>query len=155
MEYLAREPEAVEGDIVLLAPLVRPYAWWINRWVFVVAARTIKAKKRVLAKNADNQAFLDFLSHDPLQADVLPVNWVRAMVKWFQMFESYPESKLEPKIIQGEADKTVAWQHNRRVLKKRYPKAEWLMLPSARHHLVNESAELRKQMWCWLDNWLK
>lgn len=155
MEYLAREPEVVKGEVVLLAPLVRPFGWWINRWLFAIAERTIKAKKRVFAKNADNQAFLDFLSHDPLQADLLPVNWVRAMVNWFQMFESYPESKLEPKIIQGEADKTVAWQHNRHVLKKRYPKAQWLMLPAARHHLVNESAGLRKQIWSWLDNWLK
>jgi alpha-beta hydrolase superfamily lysophospholipase len=154
MEYFARETEKVNGDVVLFAPLVRPFGWGINRWVFAVAERTIKAKKRVLTKNADNQAFLDFLSRDPLQADVLPVSWVRAMVNWFQMFESYPESELAPKIIQGEQDKTVAWQHNRRILKKRYPQSEWLMLPSARHHLVNESADLRMQMWRWLDNWL-
>ena len=121
MEYLARDEAAAGGDIVLLAPLVRPHAWWFNRWVFAVAERTIQAKKRVLTKNANNPEFLEFLSKDPLQADVLPVNWVRAMVKWFQKFEGYPESKLAPKIIQGEADKTVAWQHNRRVLKKTLP----------------------------------
>lgn len=152
MEYLHRNPSAPRGEVVLLAPLVRPYGWWFNRWVFALARLTIEERKRVITNNADNPDFIEFARSDPLQPGVLPVSWVSAMVDWFTRFEAYPPSDLAPRIIQGQADRTVAWQYNRRVLQQRYPESRWLMLPTGRHHLVNESETLRQTMWDWLDN---
>ncbi|MCQ4051808.1 alpha/beta hydrolase, partial [Klebsiella pneumoniae] len=47
-------------------------------------------------------------------------------------------------IIQGEADMTVDWQYNLPILQRKFPSAEVLRLPEARHHLVNEREELRQ-----------
>lgn len=151
MEHFAQSQTVPTGDLVLFAPLLRPYAWWLNRWVFAAARHTIQAKKRVLTRNADNPEFLSFLAQDPLQADVLPVAWVQAMVDWSTRFATYPPSKIAAKIIQGQMDRTIDWQHNVARLGEMYPQAQWLMLPTGRHHLVNESALLRKQMFDWLD----
>lgn len=151
MEYLVRYPTSPIGEVVLFAPLVRPYAWWINRWVFAVAKRTITERPRVIAPNADNQEFYTLQLKDPLQAHVLPVAWVQAMVDWYRRFDDYPPSDLAPKIIQGYADRTVSWRRGYKTLAQRYPNAQWLLLPGGQHHLVNESAEMRQQMWTWLD----
>lgn len=151
MEYFAQHNRQPVGDLVLFAPLVRPHAWWFNRWVFAAARLTIQAKKRILTRNADNPEFLAFLAQDPLQADLLPVSWVQAMVDWTNRFETYPPSPIAPRIIQGQLDRTIDWQYNLERLGRLYPQAQWLMLPEARHHLVNESAALRATMFSWLD----
>ena len=155
MEYLHRHPGGVRGEVVLFAPLVRPYAWWLNRWIFALAKLMIEERSRTVTNNADNPEFIDLARSDPLQPRVLPVAWVAAMVDWFKQFEGYPASALQPLIIQGQADRTVDWRHNGRVLEQRYPEARWLWLPEARHHLVNESATLRNRMWDWLDEHLQ
>ena len=88
---------------------------------------------------------------DPLQAKVLPVQWVTAMVEWMRRFERYPPMpQVRPKIIQGTADRTVGWRYNLRVLERLFS-PEVLRLPGARHHLVNEAPAVREAMWRWLD----
>ena len=88
---------------------------------------------------------------DPLQARILPVAWVQAMVDWFKRFERYPTSQLAPRLIQGDCDRTVDWKYNIEIYERRYPRATHLILPGGRHHLANESLEIRKQMWDFLD----
>ena len=73
------------------------------------------------------------------------------MVEWFQRFEAYPQSELAAKVVQGHADKTISWRHGTRLLKKRYPNSQWLILPEAGHHLVNESDRHRDTLFKWLD----
>ena len=79
-------------SIVLLAPLVRPYAWApFNRIVYEVARRWITERPRTFVTNADNAEFIEFLrDRDPLQARILPVQWVTAMQNWRRRFERYP-----------------------------------------------------------------
>ena len=151
MEYLHQQPGLIRGEVVLFAPLVRPYAWPINRWVFGLARLLIEERPRTITRNAANDEFLHLQHNDPLQADVLPVAWVQAMVDWFRRFESYPTSGVAPKIIQGKADRTVSWRWNQKVLGARYPVANWLWLDQASHHLANESDQARARMWRWLD----
>jgi len=156
MEYLHQHADVPRGEVVLLAPLVRPYAWWLNRWVFAVAKRTIEERPRTIMRNAANEEFMALQMVDPLQARTLPVAWVDAMVRWFKRFEAYPPSALEPKIVQGHADRTVSWRYNEALLRRRYPAARWRIIEQASHHLVNESESIRSQIWHWLDdvcNW--
>jgi alpha-beta hydrolase superfamily lysophospholipase len=141
----------VAGEVVLFAPLVRPYAWVINRWVFAMAKQVITHRARTPSSNAENPEFQNLQRNDPLQAHVLPVRWVQAMVDWFLQFERHPMSRLAPKIVQGYADRTVSWRHNLRVMRRRYPHAAIHVIPEARHHLVNESDDLRDAMWRWID----
>ncbi len=152
MEYLQQHPPAEGvGEIVLFAPLVRPYAWWLNRFVFGIAKYTIESRVRTLTDNAENAEFHALQKIDPLQARTLPVAWVQAMVDWFKRFEAYPVSALAPKVLQGDADRTVDARHNLKIYRRRYPHSLHLVIPGGRHHLGNESPAIREAMWRWVD----
>ena len=151
MEYLEQHQEEHFDSVALLAPLVRPYGWRVLRYYFHVVRPFITARKRTITNNADNPEFIDFQHKDPLQAHVLPVAWVSAMVRWKDRFESYPpRPDFAPRVVQGHADRTVDFKHTLRVLDRHYT-PDVLEMPAARHHLVNESAAIRAQMWGWLD----
>lgn len=142
------------SHVVLLAPLVRPAAWPLSRIVYQIARRVVTERPRGLSDNADNPEFLKFLrEQDPLQAKTLPIQWVTAMVQWMRRFESYGASDITPLVIQGQADKTVDWQYNMKVIERLF-EPEIVYLPEARHHLVNESPALRVRMFTAIDRWL-
>jgi alpha-beta hydrolase superfamily lysophospholipase len=140
--------------VVLLAPLVRPYNWGLARIAYQVVRRFVTERPRGLSDNADNAEFLDFLrNRDPLQAKTLPVQWVTAMVDWMRRFEARPPSDLSPLVIQGDADKTVDWRYNVKVIERLF-RPTVVYLPEARHHLVNESPALRARMFAEIDRFL-
>ena len=132
--------------IVLLAPLVRPYLWPLNRVIYEVARRTIKERPRSFVFNAQDREFVEFLrDHDPLQARTLPVQWVTAMQHWRKRFERRKPSDLTPLVVQGHADRTVDRHYNVRVIERLF-RPRLFYIPEARHHLVNESPQLREQI---------
>lgn len=68
-----------------------------------------------------------------------------------QRFERYPPMpQVRPKVIQGQADRTVGRRHNLSVIERLF-RPEILRLPRARHHLVNEASDARNAMWRWLS----
>ncbi len=152
MEFFHQYPHTDHGEIVLFAPLVRPYAWPLNRAVYQLAKLFIEQRARTITRNAANEEFLHLQHNDPLQADILPVVWVTAMVAWFKRFESYGQASLIPKIVQGKADRTVSWRHNKHMLGRRYPAAKWLWIDDAGHHVLNEAEPIRETLWRWLDD---
>jgi lysophospholipase len=132
--------------IVLLAPLVRPYLWPLNRVVYEVARRTIKERPRSFVFNAQDREFVEFLrDRDPLQARTLPVQWVTAMQQWRKRFEGRMPSDLAPLVVQGHADRTVDRHYNVRVIERLF-RPRLFYIPEARHHLVNESPQVRDQI---------
>jgi len=150
MEWLLGRGHTRESSpferVVLLAPLVRPHRWPLNRVFYEVARRLVSQRRRSFANNAENPEFLAFLrERDPLQARVLPVKWVTAMVNWRRRFEGYPPSDIAPLVIQGQADTTVDWRYNMQVIEKLF-EPRIFYIPQARHHLVNESPEIRAQI---------
>lgn len=138
-------------EVVLFAPLLRPYRWPVNRLVYQAARRFIDSRPRVITENAENPEFLSLMRRDPLQPDVLPVAWVTAMVDWMRAFREHSSLPVHPKVIQGDADRTVDAAFGLRQIRAR-SEPEVLLLPGGRHHLVNESDERREQMWRWLDD---
>jgi alpha-beta hydrolase superfamily lysophospholipase len=155
MEWLlangvSRETSPFDG-VVLLAPLVRPYLWPLNRMVYEIARRFVRERPRVFRSNTEDTEFLAFLrDRDPLQARVLPVQWVTAMIQWRRRFEVYPRSDLAPLVIQGRADTTVDWRYNLRVIERLF-RPRVFYVPAARHHLVNEVPGLRAQIFKAID----
>lgn len=132
--------------VVLLAPLVRPYLWAVNRIVYEVARRTITERPRTFTSNADDREFIEFLrDRDPLQARTLPVQWVTAMQAWRKRFERYPGTNVSPLVIQGHADRTVDRKYNMKVIERLF-EPRVFYIPEAKHHLVNESAAVRDLM---------
>ncbi|NBC22912.1 MAG: alpha/beta fold hydrolase [Gammaproteobacteria bacterium] len=150
MEWLLGRGHTRESSpferVVLLAPLVRPHRWPLNRVFYEVARRLVSKRRRTFANNAENPEFLAFLrDRDPLQARVLPVQWVTAMVNWRRRFEAYEPSDIAPLVIQGQADTTVDWRYNMQIIEKLF-EPRIFYIPQARHHLVNESREIRAQI---------
>ncbi|MEZ5558463.1 MAG: alpha/beta hydrolase [Pseudomonadales bacterium] len=150
MEWLLRggygRDDSPFASVVLLAPLVRPYLWPLNRVVYEVARRFIRERPRTFTSNAENEAFIAFLrERDPLQARTLPVQWVTAMLAWKRRFERYAPSSIAPLVVQGHADRTVDWRYNMRVIERLF-EPRLFYIPEARHHLVNESPEIRARM---------
>ena len=153
MEFWQQQADAKPtGEVVLLAPLVRPYAWPIMRWAFALAKRTVAARPRNKSTNMLNKEFVSLLAADPLQADVLPVAWVQAMINWFTQFEKLGPSSLPVNIVQGYEDRTVSFRHNLGVLNNHYKNAAIHIIPKARHHLVNETSDIYAEIWAWLDD---
>ena len=150
LEYLATAEDSPFVEAVLFAPLVRPALWSVNRWLYHAMRNVVTERPRRFTRNAENPEFLELLRRDPLQAQALPVAWVTAMVEWMIRFEQHGVLPINPKIIQGHADQTVGWRYNLKLIREKCD-PEVLEIPAARHHLVNESADIRSEMWSWLD----
>ncbi len=155
MEYLLGRktvnPKEFE-EVVLLAPLIRPYQWPLGRIVYHAVKPFVKERPRGFSENSEDQDFLKFLKEkDILQAKVLPLQWVTAMVNWMDRFKSYTEPTFSPIVIQGQQDKTVDWRYNMQHLQKHFD-PRIVYIPEGRHHLVNESEEVRTKMFQHLDS---
>lgn len=141
---------------VLMAPLVRPAAWWWGRPAHTLLKPFIHSLPRRFADNSDDQAFLEFLRHrDPLQPRRLPVQWVgalKAWLPWFHALAPLPDYKLL--ILQGDRDDTVDWHYNLPVVRSKFPAHRQVMIPGARHHLVKEGERFRAQVWSACDGFL-
>lgn len=133
----------VQGQTILLAPLVRPRGWALSKLSYYLLRGFVKAIDRRFSENSNAPTFLPFLLADPLQPRRLPTVWVGALAKWIERIERAPRSRRSPLIVQGESDMTVDWRHNLPVLKDKFAEPQIFMLHEARHHLVNESPELR------------
>lgn len=139
------------SGIVLLAPLVRPYLWPANRLLYELVRRFVRERPRTFTRNAENPPFLEFLrERDPLQARVLPVQWVTAMLAWKKRFVGYGATDLRVLVIQGREDRTVDYRYNVRVVERLFD-ARVMYVPAARHHLVNEADAIRRSVFSAID----
>lgn len=147
IDYLLNgAPGAEIGETILLAPLVRPRAWGWSRFSYRIMKRFVSEIPRRFSANSNDADFIDFVHHhDPLQPRSLPTAWVGALSQWVPRIEAAPRSTRSPLIIQGEADMTVAWQHNLTVLQDKFAAPQILRLGEARHHLANEAPALRQR----------
>ncbi len=150
--HLNAEPK----HIVLLAPLVRPAKWSVLRFVFSINRHLISSLPRRFSNNSHDADFLDFLRNsDPLQYHGLPMQWLMAMKVWIAHFLSSPRSELVPLVLQGEQDNTVDWKYNLKKIRLKFPSAKIKMLPEGKHHLANESVEIRERMFALVDEYIE
>ena len=140
--------------IALCAPLVLPRAWGTGRWIYALVHRWITHRPRGKSTSSHDEAFNRFLDEtDCLQARYLSVRWVGAMKVWHERFCQFPPlaqpllSSHKPiLVVQGDEDMTVAWRYNLRQIHRALPNTQVVMIPGARHQLVNESEEYRRQV---------
>jgi alpha-beta hydrolase superfamily lysophospholipase len=142
----------IQGQTVLLAPLVRPRAWGWSKLSYRLLKPFVSGIDRRFSENTNDPAFMPFLQADPLQPLRLPTAWVGALVQWVKRIEAAPACTRSPLIIQGDADLTVDWQHNLQVLRSKFDQPRVLMLPQARHHLANELPRYREQYFRFLQD---
>ena len=155
LDHLLRygEQSPAQGKAILLSPLVRPKDWGWSKLSYYLLRPFVKGIARRFSENSNDPAFLPFLHADPLQPLRLPTAWVGALARWIPRIENASPSARQPLVVQGQADKTVDWQHNLEVLKTRFNQPRVLLLPEARHHLANETAEIRARYFAFLDKY--
>ncbi|WP_263081552.1 alpha/beta hydrolase [Endozoicomonas sp. Mp262] len=143
-------------QVVLSAPLVRPYLWNLGRVQLYLTRPFLKQIPRKFTDNCRDQSFLAFAREDPLAPRILPVEWVNAMDRWIRRIEKIQglTVPVSPLILQGTHDKTIDATHNIAVLKRLYKGATVLYLEQARHHLPNELEATRTEYMEWLSSFL-
>lgn len=151
--YLLLNQPVLEGQVIQLAPLVRPAQWLWIRAAHWLLSPFVRAVPRKFTANSHDQRFLDFLKHrDPLQCLTTEIEWVSAFTQWLEFFMTLPSTEAyAPLIIQGGEDGTVDWTFNLKVLEQKFPRARVLVVPEGRHHLANESESIRNYYLHWLD----
>jgi len=138
-------PDYPFASLNLLAPLVQPKLWALNKWLFKLTRPFRKTMKRVFRANSQDDEFLDFIRHsDPFQPHRLPADWVGAMADWVEEIGRSEENHFPINVIQGDSDGTLDWQHNIKLLQSKFPNMSLQLVEGAGHHLVNESESLRQ-----------
>ena len=133
---------------VLLAPLVRPWGWQRVRLGHMLLGHFIDGVGRKFAVNSSDQAFLQFVQQDPLQSRRVSMRWVGALRRWLATLPGTDLGVGPALVVQGDADKTVAWRFNIQYISRLFPGSQLEIMPGAGHQLANESPTLRQ---CWLD----
>lgn len=146
LHHLLRAAEHPFAGVALLAPLVHPRRWAVNRLIYLASHRWRSQIGRKFLANSGDPAFLEFIARrDPLQARHIPLEWIGAMKRWAEELHELPPSNRPASVIQGDADTTLDWRYNLRLLRRKLPNGRFHLLPGARHHLVNETVPIREQ----------
>lgn len=154
-DALSRGDDGHWAGLALLAPLVRPWGWNQSSWIHLLMGPFVSSIPRKFRNNSTDDDFSTFLrEQDPLQSDRLTMEWVSAMRRWMPRLLAMPPSEVPTLILQGEQDLTVDWEWNLSVLERKFPRAEILRHPDARHHLVNEAEPIRQTLFDALDRFL-
>lgn len=160
MDHLLQQEPARSGaaefdKVILLAPLVRAAEW---RWVktaYWLGHKFLERVNRRFAVNSGDGAFLNFLEKaDPLQDRYVSVRWVDALLRWERLFERLPGSERSLLIVQGQRDASVDWRYNIPAVRKKFPRAKYLPLQDAYHHLANETPAIREKVFAAIDLYL-
>ncbi|MDA8919536.1 alpha/beta hydrolase [Porticoccaceae bacterium] len=135
----------------LLAPLLRPRGWGVNRLLFRLVRLFSGSSKRVFRPSSFDVEFLDFVKNrDPFQPRRVPMAWVAALDQWIKEFcrfgadDQFTDTQIN--LIQGSGDKTLAWQDNLTQFKHQLPGLQVQIIAEANHHLVNEIEPLRREI---------
>jgi alpha-beta hydrolase superfamily lysophospholipase len=129
--------------VVLLAPLLHSAAWKTVGVGRALVGKFIRSVPRKYQKNSSDTAFLAFVMRDPLQVERLPLHWLAALRDWNRQFDKLPPGRMPVTIVQGDADSTVDWKYNLKIFRKKFPAARVIILPGARHQLMNENEVVR------------
>jgi alpha-beta hydrolase superfamily lysophospholipase len=143
-------------DFILLGPLLKPRQWLRSKILFSLSRLFAAATPRKFSKNSHDTEFLEFLKNkDELQSRILPSYWVLAMMDYINRFEASPYHEQSLQIIQGRGDGTVEWEKNIPKILEKFQGSKVHWVDEARHHLVNESAPYREQVFALIDEILE
>lgn len=148
IDRLVNTPKAdVFDKVVLLAPLVRPKGWGGVKLIHSAVSPFLNVWHRTFSQNSNDIEFVKFLKdNDPLQSRWLAVDWITALKEWVANIEHAAPIQRKILIVQGTNDSTVDWKHNVSVLRHLFSETKIAYIENGRHHLVNESASKRAQV---------
>lgn len=151
MEWLLRAGATADSSpfssVLVLAPLVRPVHWPVNRALYYLLRPFRRSIARKFAVNSHDEEFLRFLrERDPLQSRRLSTQWVGALKDWIPRIEAATPCAFPLVVVQGDEDTTVDWRHNLGVIGGKFPRAGIHQVAGGRHQLVNEAPPWRDQV---------
>jgi alpha-beta hydrolase superfamily lysophospholipase len=153
LEYAATTKGQELDGVVFVAPLVRSAFWNLSKCAHPLLSWKSESA-RWYRRSSSDRAFLAFLKHDPLGYDRFPIDWSSALFAWEKRTQSYSPLAVPLLIVQGDKDETVDWRYNLPCLRTLFPNSETLMISGGRHHLLNESPQLQRQVFEALKGWV-
>ena len=145
-DFVLHDDEHQFEKCALLAPLLTPKHWSTIKVQFQGLKHLVNGVPRKFRDSSLDKDFLQFLEKgDPLQTKQVKTSWVKALIEWQDhILSSYP-SDLPTLLVQGDNDNTIDWRYGLEVYREKFTQLEVVMLPSANHHLMCETAVLREQ----------
>jgi alpha-beta hydrolase superfamily lysophospholipase len=147
LEHMRQGDVNIFDKIILLAPLIRSAHWHLVKIGYALT-KPMKVNRvpRKFRTTSSDPAFLHRLKSDPLTFRKIPIQWVGALFSWHEKMQNRPVMEKDVLIIQGQADHVVGWKYNTAFLKKKISRPVFFFLKKARHQLMNESPDIRKQV---------
>jgi alpha-beta hydrolase superfamily lysophospholipase len=155
VSHLLAQGDEGLGNVVLVAPLVRSVLWHLSTISADVIDELFNNVPRVFRDNTSDEAFLQAVHDDPLQARKTSLGWVNALVDWNKRLAEYPPSEKSLLIIQGDEDTIIDWDYNLEVLQGKFPNASVVMIEGGKHQLLGESPAIRQQVFTLIDQALE
>ena len=147
IDYILYIKKTNFDKIILIAPLVRSTFWYFSKVAaFMLSPFSNKIPRRFIMKNSSDKNFLEFTKNDPLQYRYLSLRWLNALHIWNNELKNLDLSNQRIYIIQGSKDKTVNWKYNLNFINKKFPNSQNIIIMGGKHHLVNETIKIKKQV---------
>jgi len=131
-DYLLTDGKDDFGNVVMMAPLVRPVLWRTSRWGVWAFGRIMPKVPRKFRNNSSDKEFLEFTRRDPLQPRTVPLGWVQALCDWYERTMSRTPLDRAVAVIQGNKDTTVDWQYGIQFVRKKFLRTKVFSIPNAR-----------------------
>jgi alpha-beta hydrolase superfamily lysophospholipase len=144
-EYLHLRGDSPFAKTIFLAPLVRSTYWVPARVGYFLAKPILRTTARLYRNSSSDKRFLAFHRSDPLRPRHFPLRWSTAYYRWEERVRSYPVLRARVSIVQGTKDDVVDWRYNVPFLQARFDSVSVNYIENARHHLMNESEDLRTE----------
>ncbi|MDV2685742.1 alpha/beta hydrolase [Alkalihalophilus lindianensis] len=154
LNILTQQPHTF-NKVVMLAPLIRSYAWHASIVGKKMIPSFIKHTKRYYRKNTSNREYHSFVKQDPLQHHQVSLKWLNALFLWNQKVKVYSKSDQSVLVIQGDEDRTVDWRFNCAFIHQKLPESNIILVSGANHQLMNEHQQLRDQIFYLMKQYLE
>lgn len=143
INYILKKKRHIFSTVITAAPLIRSKHWKLTKAGFYLLNPFVNGVIRKFRTNTSNKEYLKFVKQDPLQHNRVPFQWYDALIRWNKSIQEQGRSYHPISVIQGDLDDTVDWKYNLTFLKEKFPKADVHHIPKGRHHLFNESEDIR------------
>jgi len=156
LDYLFRNEQSIFENVVLVAPLVRSVLWGPLKIGHHLCRLFGTSIPRKFSNSSSDKTFLDFVkTKDPLQVQMVPLKWVKALYKWNDKVATCGSCDKAVRVIQGTSDTTVAWKFNIKFIQRKFSEVQVTLIDKGRHSLLNESTDIRRQVFLQVSSYLE
>lgn len=155
LEYLINNETQHFERIIFLAPLVRHVHWHLSKVTYFLGKLVfVKTVPRRYSEISSDPEFLEFLRHDPLQTDRVPVKWIGALYTWERHIREATPISQPVFIIQGMRDTVVDAKYNIPFLQQKIDGVTIQWIEHAGHQLLNERTAIQTEVFTLINEYL-